>query len=107
MKPEEYVPKIALSVQAHPDDQDFTVAGTLAKWAQTSCRVISLIVTSGEAGSNEPTHTVTYKKELTRIREIEQTQANKILGIEDTVFLRFPDGELELRCLAHITVIRK
>jgi len=27
----EYLPKIAMSIQAHPDDQDFTVAGTLAK----------------------------------------------------------------------------
>jgi LmbE family N-acetylglucosaminyl deacetylase len=45
----EFIPKIALSVHAHPDDQEFTVTGTLARWAQNGCRVVSVIVTSGEA----------------------------------------------------------
>jgi len=30
----EYTPKTAMSIHAHPDDQDFTVAGTLAKWTR-------------------------------------------------------------------------
>jgi len=30
----EYIPKTAMSIHAHPDDQNFTVAGTLAKWAR-------------------------------------------------------------------------
>jgi LmbE family N-acetylglucosaminyl deacetylase len=95
MNEKEYFPKRALSIHAHPDDQEFTVAGTLAKWVQNGCEVTSVIVTSGEAGSNEISRDATYKPELARLREAEQSLANKILGIQNTVFLRFPDGELE------------
>jgi LmbE family N-acetylglucosaminyl deacetylase len=91
----EYVPKRALSIQAHPDDQEFTVAGTLARWVQAGCEIVSVIVTSGDAGSNEPTKGADYKPELARLREAEQTAANAVLGIKGTIFLGYPDGELE------------
>ncbi len=91
----EYIPKIAMSIHAHPDDQDFSVSGTLAKWAKAGCRIISVIVTSGDAGSNDPSKDGTYKPELARIREAEQQVANDVLGVSVTVFLRYPDGELE------------
>jgi LmbE family N-acetylglucosaminyl deacetylase len=91
----EYIPKIAMSIHAHPDDQEFTVAGTLAKWSRQGCRVISVIVTSGEAGSNDPSKGADYKTSLAFLREDEQIAANLILGIRDTAFLHYPDGELE------------
>jgi LmbE family N-acetylglucosaminyl deacetylase len=56
---------------------------------------MSVIVTSGEAGSNEPSRNADYKPEFARLREAEQSSANTILGILETVFLHFPDGELE------------
>ena len=95
MPNKEFLPKIAMSIQAHPDDQEFTVAGTLAKWAQNGCKVISVIVTSGDAGSNDPSKNADYKPELARLREAEQSAACTVLGIQETVFLRYPDGELE------------
>ncbi len=94
MNKEEYIPKIAMSIQAHPDDQEFTIAGTLAKWARAGCQVISVIVTSGDAGSNATDKGVEYKPELARIRQAEQQAANDILGVKETVFLGYPDGEL-------------
>jgi len=30
----EYTRKTAMSIHAHPDDQDFTIAGTPAKWTR-------------------------------------------------------------------------
>jgi len=90
----EYFPKRAMSIHAHPDDQDFTVAGTLAKWAQAGCEIISVIITSGDSGSNSVDHDADYKPQLARIREDEQRTANKVLGIKETIFLRYPDGEL-------------
>lgn len=90
----EYTPKSAMSIHAHPDDQDFTVAGTLAKWARTGCEVVSVIITSGDAGSNDPSKGAGYKPDLARLREQEQESANRALGIKQTVFLRYPDGEL-------------
>jgi LmbE family N-acetylglucosaminyl deacetylase len=90
----EYLPQRAMSIHAHPDDQDFTVAGTLAKWAKAGCEIVSVILTSGDSGSNDPTKNADYKPRLGRLREDEQRAANKVLGIKETVFLHYPDGEL-------------
>jgi LmbE family N-acetylglucosaminyl deacetylase len=92
---EEYIPKRVMSIHAHPDDQEFTVAGTLAKWSGAGCEVISVVITSGDAGSNDPTHDAAYKPALARLREGEQNAANEILGIKQTIYLHYPDGELE------------
>ncbi len=91
----EYTPKRAMSIHAHPDDQEFTVAGTLAKWAKAGCEVISVIITSGDSGSNDPTKGAEYKPILAMLREEEQTAANDVLGVKETLYLRHPDGELE------------
>ncbi len=95
MSKKEYLPKIAMSIQAHPDDQEFTVAGTLAKWAKAGCQIVSVIITSGDAGSNEPGKGAVFKAELAVLREAEQCAANALLGIQQTIFLHYPDGELE------------
>ena len=83
-----------MSIQAHPDDQDFTVAGTIAKWTKAGCEFVSVIITSGDSGSNDPTKGADYKPQLASLREAEQKAANKVLGIKETVFLHYPDGEL-------------
>jgi len=91
----EFIPRSAMSIHAHPDDQEFSAAGTLARWAQAGCRVVSVVVTSGDSGSNDPARGAEYKPELAALREAEQLAANALLGIAETVFLRYPDGELE------------
>jgi len=91
----EYIPQRAMSIHAHPDDQDFTVAGTLAKWARAGCEIVSVIITSGDSGSNDPAHDASYKPLLAELREDEQRLANDTLGVTETIFLRYPDGELE------------
>ena len=91
----EYIPRRVMSIHAHPDDQEFSIGGTLAKWAQAGCEIISVIITSGDSGSNEPSKDGSYKQELAALREQEQLAANAVLGIQQTVFLRYPDGELE------------
>jgi len=91
----EYIPKRAMSIHAHPDDQEFTVAGTLARWAQAGCEIVSVIITGGDAGSNLPEHDEEYKPALAGLREKEQKAANKTLGVKETVCLGYPDGELE------------
>ena len=91
----EYTPKIAMTIHAHPDDQEFSVGGTLAKWAKAGCEIISVTITSGDSGSNDPTKDGSYKAELAKLREDEQRAANAVLGVKEAVFLRYPDGELE------------
>jgi LmbE family N-acetylglucosaminyl deacetylase len=91
----EYIPKIAMSIHAHPDDQEFSIGGTLAKWARAGCEIISVTITSGDSGSNDPDKGAEYKSVLAELREKEQLAANEVLGVKETVFMRKPDGELE------------
>lgn len=91
----EYIPKSAMSIHAHPDDQEFSIGGTLAKWSKAGCEIISVTITSGNSGSNDVTKDGKYKPELAILREVEQQAANDVLGIKHTVFMRYPDGELQ------------
>ena len=68
-------PACAMSIHAHPDDQEFTVGGTLAKWARSGCRVITVCITSGGAGSNQSTPLDMTREALVPIREEEQRRA--------------------------------
>lgn len=95
MNNNEYLPQRVMSIHAHPDDQEFSVAGTLARWAQAGCEIISVMITSGDSGSNDPTKDESYKPILAELREKEQLAANDVLGVKETVFLHYPDGELE------------
>jgi LmbE family N-acetylglucosaminyl deacetylase len=83
---------VYLVVAAHPDDPDFGVAGTAAVLARAGHAVHYVLVTSGDAGSEDPT---IAPEELIRIREAEQQAAADILGLVGVHYLRFPDGELE------------
>jgi LmbE family N-acetylglucosaminyl deacetylase len=87
-------PRCLLSIHAHPDDQEFTVGATLAKWARLGTEIITVCITSGDAGSNEHTPPTMTKAELVRIREREQRAACGVLGVKDVVFLRYPDSML-------------
>ena len=92
---EPVAPKRAMAIHAHPDDQEFTVAGTLAKWARAGCEIVTVCITSGDAGSNEKTHPNMTKLTLARIREEEQRNACKVLGVQHVEFLHYPDGILQ------------
>jgi LmbE family N-acetylglucosaminyl deacetylase len=83
---------VYLVVAAHPDDPDFGVAGTAARLALDGHEVHYLMLTSGDAGSEDPT---IPPVELMRIREAEQEAAGRILGLSGVTFLRYPDGELQ------------
>jgi len=83
---------VYLVVAAHPDDPDFGVAGTAARLARDGHTVHYLMLTSGDAGSEDPTASPV---ELMRVREAEQQAAGRILGLTSLRFLRYPDGELE------------
>lgn len=87
-------PRIVLSIHAHPDDQEFTVGGTLAKWARSGSEIITVCITSGDAGSNEFTPASMTPSALVPIREREQRAACETLGVKDVVFLHYPDSRL-------------
>ena len=88
-------PKRAMSIHAHPDDQEFTVGGTLAKWARAGCEIVTVCITSGGAGSNKFTPPDMTREALVSIREDEQREACRILGVKETIYLGYEDGMLE------------
>jgi LmbE family N-acetylglucosaminyl deacetylase len=90
-------------VAAHPDDPDFGVAGTAASLARAGHAVHYLMLTSGDAGSDDPT---IPPAELVRIREAEQDAAGRILGLTSVRYLRFPDGELEANLALRKALVR-
>jgi LmbE family N-acetylglucosaminyl deacetylase len=85
-------PTRALIIAAHPDDIEFVVAGTAAKWARAGAAVGYVLATSGDAGSHVPGIT---REEVSRIREREQRAAAQVAGVGEVVFLGYHDGEVE------------
>ena len=87
-----YIPKSAMAIVAHPDDIDFSCAGTLARWARAGSRISYVLCTSGDVGIDEPGMT---RQKATQIRETEQRAAAEIVGAAEVIFLREPDGLLQ------------
>ena len=82
-----------LAIQAHPDDVDFSCGGTVAKLVRDGHEVHYLSATSGNKGSHDRDMTA---ERLTEIRECEQEEAARRLGVTSCTFLRHNDGELEV-----------
>jgi len=78
-------------VVAHPDDAEFSSGGTIARLTRAGKRVIIIQVTSGDKGTADPN---INPERLAQIREAEELEAARRLGVAETVFLRCPDGEL-------------
>lgn len=87
-----YVPKRAMVIVAHPDDIEFSCAGTIARWVKEGAEVCYVLCTSGDVGIIDPHIT---KEEAMAIREAEQTAAAAVVGVTNVVYLREPDGMLE------------
>ena len=79
-------------VTPHPDDAEYGVAGTVARWTREGKQVIYVVCTNGDKGTND----VNMKPEqLAKIREQEQRAAAELLGVKEVIFLRNPDQGLE------------
>lgn len=87
----EYVPASAMAIFAHPDDAEFIVAGTIARWTKAGCEATLVLLTSGNAGTHDPRFT---RGTLARMREKEERASARILGVKNVVFLRHDDCAL-------------
>lgn len=78
---------------AHPDDESFTVAGILRKYADLGARIVLVSATSGQAGSNgDPP--VCPREELGAVREGELREAARVLGVAEVHVLGYQDKHL-------------
>ena len=80
-----------LFIGAHPDDETFFAAGTIAKYTSEGARVSVVCATRGERGSTADVCTI---EELPRVREAEMRDAMRILGVSETYFLPYEDQKL-------------
>lgn len=78
-------------VAAHPDDVDFGVAGSVARWVQQGSEVRYVVVTDGQAGGFDRG---VDRGEIPAIRREEQQRAAAVVGVSDVEFLGYVDGEL-------------
>lgn len=79
-------------ITPHPDDAEYGVAGTVARWVREGKEVVYIVCTNGDKGTIDKGVT---SKNLAKIREKEQREACKILGVKNIIFLRHPDQSLE------------
>ena len=85
------VPDRVLVIQAHPDDAEFSCAGTVAKWVRAGAEVHYCSITSGDKGSDDAAMSGV---ELATLREQEQRAACDILGVASVTFLGYQDAML-------------
>lgn len=85
-------PVDVLVIAPHPDDPEFGVAGTVARWTKAGKQVVYVICTSGEKGITDRSLT---PEQVAQIREREQIAAAQVVGVQEVIFLRYPDQRLE------------
>ncbi|MYV99539.1 PIG-L deacetylase family protein [Streptomyces sp. SID3343] len=80
----------ALAIVAHPDDLEYGAAAAVARWTRQGKHVTYCMVTSGEAGIDaiEP-------DKCRPLREAEQIESARIVGVDTVEFLGHPDGVIE------------
>ncbi len=91
-------PKDILVVLAHPDDPEFFLGGTIARWVKAGHRVRYVLLTRGDKGSTDETLTAL---DVSQIRIGEQQNAAGFLGVLSVDFMDYEDGylipDLEMR----------
>jgi LmbE family N-acetylglucosaminyl deacetylase len=100
---EELTPKIALGVAAHPDDLEYGIAGTVAKWVSRGTVVYYLILTNGNKGSADRSQT---PDQLRDARRQEQRAAAKVLGVKEVFFCDYDDGMLSVSAEVKKDIVR-
>jgi LmbE family N-acetylglucosaminyl deacetylase len=77
----------ALAVVAHPDDLEFGAAAAIARWTGQGKEIVYVLLTSGEAGIDG-----IAPAESGPLREAEQIESARIVGVSQVEFLGQPDG---------------
>jgi len=93
----------AIAIVAHPDDIEYGAAAAIARWTGQGKQVSYVMVTSGEAGID-----ALHPDECRRVREAEEIESARLVGVDQVDFLGFRDGiveyNLELRAAVALAV---
>jgi LmbE family N-acetylglucosaminyl deacetylase len=80
----------ALAIVAHPDDLEYGAASAIARWTSHDKQIAYCLLTRGEAGIDG-----LPPEQAGPLREREQRESARVVGVEDVEFLGYPDGVLE------------
>jgi LmbE family N-acetylglucosaminyl deacetylase len=83
-----------LAVFAHPDDEVFCAAGTIARAAEAGAEIMIVSATRGEQGQIRDPAAAT-RRTLAAVRERELRAAAAELGVQRVQVLTYPDGTLQ------------
>ncbi|MDQ8738963.1 bacillithiol biosynthesis deacetylase BshB2 [Paenibacillus sp. LHD-38] len=84
-----------LVIFPHPDDEAFTVSGTLAKHIESGAHVTYACLTLGEMGRNMGIPPFANRVTLPHIRKLELERSCEAIGIQDLRKLGFHDKMIE------------
>jgi LmbE family N-acetylglucosaminyl deacetylase len=84
-------PDSLLVTMAHPDDLEYSAAGTVARWSRSGTSVVLCLASDGEHGTDDRDADLASVR---RVRRAEASAAAALLGCADVVFLGVPDGTL-------------
>src|SRR5687767_6942972 len=90
-------------IVAHPDDAEFAAGGTVSRLIRQGKNVVIIQVTSGDKGTTDASIS---PESLAKIRETEELDAAKRLGVQHVEFLRAADGELTPDLILREKVVR-
>lgn len=82
-----------MTIYAHPDDESFSAAGTMAQAVRTGHPVAVVCATRGEEGKIADPSLATQDN-LGPVREQELRTAMAAVGVRDVIFLDYIDGHL-------------
>lgn len=80
-------------VNAHPDDMEIGMGGTVAKLAASQVQIISMVITNGGRASNPFGWT---EQRMAEVRRKEALQAASVLGVQEVIFCDQPDAAEEI-----------
>jgi LmbE family N-acetylglucosaminyl deacetylase len=91
----------ALAVAAHPDDLEYGAASAAARWTSQGKKIGYLLATRGEAGidSRPPA-------EVGPLREQEEINSARLVGVDTVEFLNYADGVIEYGLPLHRDIAR-
>ena len=81
------------AIFAHPDDEVFSIGGTIARYAAAGVRCNLYCATDGDAGRSSGI-AVSSRAALGALRRAELDKGAALLGFEPVVYGSFPDGAL-------------
>ncbi|HEX2173642.1 MAG TPA: PIG-L family deacetylase, partial [Dehalococcoidia bacterium] len=80
----------AVAIVAHPDDLEYGASSAIAKWTAAGKEVVYVLATRGEAGID-----ALPPEEVGPLREAEERESARLVGVESVEFLGHRDGVVE------------